>query len=378
MGLTAEQAYAAAKGYTDKAIEGGGGTLDYEVLRNQPSVNGNTLIGNKTSKQLGIQNIFTGTTTEWSELSSSEKAQYTHVCFTDDTSEGGATVIANPTGEATAELTKLQVDDNIYSIPSGEVVADNTGAIEAIVNEYGAKNLLPCTATTATSGNVTFTVNSDGSVTVDTGGAAADANRYINVGIPSLKEGDKIILSGCPNNPDLWQGTQIDINGVTGTEQHGEELHLTVTADMVNQPVRVRIAAGQELSNYTFYPMIRDARIADSTYVPYAMTNRELTPVQQSATGVSLVKIGGLRMLNVQGGVSDITAFQIPSADRPSSFIIGSGFISSDNDRYYRLGCVIVYPDGTVSVLGADNYNTDSQMTTLSSGRFYGSAMWYI
>lgn len=162
--------------------------------------------------------------------------------------------------------------------------------IDAIVNVYGGKNLLPCTATTATSGNVTFTVNSDGSVTVDTGGAAADANRYINVGIPSLKEGDKIILSGCPNDPDLWPGTQIDINGVTGTEQHGEELHLTVTADMVNKPVRVRIAAGQELSNYTFYPMIRDARITDSTYVPYSMTNRQLTERVSDIIGIGTIQ----------------------------------------------------------------------------------------
>ena len=36
-------------------IEGGGGTTDYEQLTNKPKVNGNTLIGNKTSAQLGLQ-----------------------------------------------------------------------------------------------------------------------------------------------------------------------------------------------------------------------------------------------------------------------------------------------------------------------------------
>ena len=44
-------------------IEGGGGTGDYDKLINQPQVNGNTLTGNKTSADLGLQDrtIVTGT-----------------------------------------------------------------------------------------------------------------------------------------------------------------------------------------------------------------------------------------------------------------------------------------------------------------------------
>lgn len=44
-------------------IEGGGGTSDYTQLINKPSVNGTTLIGNKTSADLGLQDrtIVTGT-----------------------------------------------------------------------------------------------------------------------------------------------------------------------------------------------------------------------------------------------------------------------------------------------------------------------------
>ena len=40
---------------------------------------------------------------------------------------GGTEVVANPEGEATTDLTKLQVDDTIYGIPEGtEVVANPT------------------------------------------------------------------------------------------------------------------------------------------------------------------------------------------------------------------------------------------------------------
>jgi len=44
-------------------IQGGGGTSDYDDLTNKPSVNGTTLIGNKTSADLGLQDrtIVTGT-----------------------------------------------------------------------------------------------------------------------------------------------------------------------------------------------------------------------------------------------------------------------------------------------------------------------------
>ena len=47
------ETYALAKAYTDKH-SGGGGTTDYEKLDNLPQVNGHTLIGNKTSAELGL------------------------------------------------------------------------------------------------------------------------------------------------------------------------------------------------------------------------------------------------------------------------------------------------------------------------------------
>ena len=42
----------------------------------------------------------------------------TEYCITKVTNKGGTEVVANPTGSATAELSKLQVGDSVYSIPS--------------------------------------------------------------------------------------------------------------------------------------------------------------------------------------------------------------------------------------------------------------------
>lgn len=48
-----------------KGSGGGGGTSDYEELSNKPSINGNQLIGDKTSAQLGIVETWVGTQAEY-------------------------------------------------------------------------------------------------------------------------------------------------------------------------------------------------------------------------------------------------------------------------------------------------------------------------
>ena len=44
---------------------GGGGTSDYEQLTNKPSINGNQLVGNKTTSQLGINETWVGTQAQY-------------------------------------------------------------------------------------------------------------------------------------------------------------------------------------------------------------------------------------------------------------------------------------------------------------------------
>ena len=52
--------------YLNKIVEnggggGGGGTSDYDQLSNRPQINNNTLTGNKTSSDLGLQDALTET-----------------------------------------------------------------------------------------------------------------------------------------------------------------------------------------------------------------------------------------------------------------------------------------------------------------------------
>lgn len=154
----------------------GEGTVNYEVLENKPQVNGVTLIGNKTTRDLGmIQEI---TQAAYDLLPSADKlnpdkvyyikdaggsgggggggsstlAGLTDVDLTSPTNGqvleydsenqvwknadasggGGTTVVANPSGAATDTLNKLQVGSTIYGVSGGDsysqtVIYTNSG-----------------------------------------------------------------------------------------------------------------------------------------------------------------------------------------------------------------------------------------------------------
>lgn len=54
-----QETLAAAIAYFKSHGGGPGGTNDYEELENLPQINGNEIIGNKTSAELGITSITT-------------------------------------------------------------------------------------------------------------------------------------------------------------------------------------------------------------------------------------------------------------------------------------------------------------------------------
>lgn len=148
--------------------------------------------------------------------------------------------------------------------------------VNDIVNIYGAKNLLPNNAVSKTEGGVTFTVNSDGSITAN-GTATADV--YLNIPYHNFKAG-RYIVNGCPNGGGGSGPYVLFVQKQTApyvvAQDIGNGVTFTLSQDMSLQ-VRCKIWSGQTVSNLTFYPMIRLASITDDTYVPYSMTNKQLT-----------------------------------------------------------------------------------------------------
>lgn len=157
---------------------------------------------------------------------------------------------------------------------------------EAFTNEVatraanGAHNLLPNIATSQVINGVTFTVNSDGSVTanVPANPNAATLSLTTTLKLPA----GTYKLTGCPSGGSTtryyMQGAG-DVDYTTGSAilDTGEGFTFTLTATntlLFNILIRTGFTEGGTI---TFYPIIRLASDTDPTYTPYAKTNRELT-----------------------------------------------------------------------------------------------------
>ena len=127
-------------------------------------------------------------------------------------------------------------------------------------------NLFDNTITTTTNHGVTFTVNPDKSITAV--GTATGGNAYVQQSI-SLPAG-KYYVSGCVGG---WANTyHIIFDNPTGGSayQVNDQVKLEPTENYTSNFI-IRVMSGQKV-NTTFYPMIREQTVTDTTYVPYSST----------------------------------------------------------------------------------------------------------
>ncbi len=209
------------------------------------------------------QKTFLGTTAEWNAKTTAQKIEYDEADITDDL--GGGIVVSTVPAEGDHNPIESEAVWNILND-----VNDNSDAIETIYNKLGSKNLLPNSAVTKTESGITFTVNSDGSVTAN--GTATTGISFVLESAFLLRKGDYILTDGVKN-----QSYYATIkNGGTVIARGRDDGAFTLTDDATLMG-EIWISSGAVLSNVTFYPMVRLAEVKDTTYTPHAMTNRELT-----------------------------------------------------------------------------------------------------
>lgn len=136
----------------------------------------------------------------------------------------------------------------------------------------GAVNMCKNNATTQIINGITFTVNDDGTVTAD-GTATANADLDLN---PGFIEKANVLyrLSGGPSGGSQSTWLLYERNSPNALDT-GDGVLFSRTED-VTASVRIRIYAGQTVSNLIFKPMISVASYSGD-YVPYAKSNKELT-----------------------------------------------------------------------------------------------------
>ena len=215
-----------------------------------------------------------------SALESSVSAIRSELTLKASTSDVTAAVADEAAARQAADTTvynsaaELVTDETAARQSADTELHDAVGAVAAL----GAKNLFPSTAISQTIGGVTFTVNSDGTITANGTKTNSDwfilsENNHLDAGAYTLSDGLPDDTTGCRLiiAPEQSLGAAI-MTTTTGVRTQTK----TFTAAQTGLYYAIRIASGETVNNLTFKPMIRRAEITDSTYVPYAPTNREL------------------------------------------------------------------------------------------------------
>lgn len=214
--------------------------------------------------------------------------------------ENGQISYANISGKPT--LGSAAAKNSTDTLSSGSTDLIESGAVHsaiqtltnqdsAMLNILGAKNVLPNTATTQVINGVTFTVNSDGSVTCS-GTATADTWFKINDLVPITWPDNTYMLSKCPG-VYTWGSVQVQLYDSSNTYLRAyyatpnEDTLIVSSSDAKYIATFIVVTNGKTI-NTTVYPMVRPASIKDDTYVPYTMTNKELTTALNDYCKVTL------------------------------------------------------------------------------------------
>ena len=200
-------------------------------------------------------------------------------------------------------VTKASVKDRSWA----KWIPDNTELFpRSEQNMVGVKNLLTFPyhdGTEKTQNGVTFTVNSDGSIEVDTGeGASTNVAQFYLVTTDDyfsnkLKTGKYIISDGNLKSGDCYIALYYDHNGtvVRKNTSNGDIVfdYDASGTNLIGLSLFVQ-AANLSFDNVVYKPMIRFASDPDDTYVPPAMTNWELTKKKWNNEPILLTSVNDL------------------------------------------------------------------------------------
>lgn len=207
-------------------------------------------------------------------------------------------------------LRKAEIDSSLYHPYNAQSIQNQ---LNAQYNVLGVKNLIPYPYTegSKTVSGVTFTVNSDGSITAN--GTATAGINYPVIPHPSealtFNETTQLILSGCPSGGSSSTyrlntriGNKSDDSYVRNDNDMGSGVSFFVTPNQ-NLAVNIEIINGTTVNNVVFKPMLRLASIKDDTYIPYAKTNKELTDIFLNGAITSILN-GKIQFAHI-----DLTAY---------------------------------------------------------------------
>lgn len=282
---------------------GGGGTTNYNELTNKPRINNVTLSGNRSLDDIGVSQAISdalipvqtaisgkvdkvaGKGLSTNDFTNTDKANLSTALSKANAAAPQSTTYTK-TEVNTALAAKLNiadVDDALSSTSTNPVQNKVIQAPIAQLINTGVKNLLKNTGTTQTIRGVTFTVNDDGTVTVNgTNSSTSAAVFYVNI-LPAATAAsyNDCRLTGCPEGGSTsTYRLAVQLNSGSFTTYASDTGDGATIRNVPSSDCRVGIFVygGATVNNLVFKPMIctLENYVISPGYTPYAPSNREL------------------------------------------------------------------------------------------------------
>lgn len=278
-------------------------------------------------------------------------------------------VITDNADKIDAALTGLQsgIDGKQATLTTEQLAAVNSGITSTDVEQIqtnktnilyntnnGVKNLAKPYGSSDTNNNVTYTYNSDGTISVKSNSATHNQSSK-RVATFTAPYAGKFYINGIPtgaSNDTFFLNITAE-GGINRNIFGDDEVNPTTAGFTYNIDIYVR--ANVEVDT-TFSIMFRPASISDSTYQPFALSNAELTaslipttytvPTGSTQYGVTILsggyfKVGKLCVVNVRitntNAIPNNTYFlyDLPEAVIAEGVVAGSSICALSNKGLY-------------------------------------------
>lgn len=274
--------------------------------------------------------------------------------------------------------------------PTNPIPLVSSGDDGEITAQVSGKNLQPMTATSRTVNGITFTVNSDKSISVS---GTANANADIDIS-GSYGSTDVCVLPG--QYIFAKTGAERSNDAVLlygfGTSQSG---YLTNTNQRVNLDngiswIRLRVNSGKTV-DFTYYPMICLASIADGTYEPYKESQTLAIQTPNDLTGIPVTSGGNYTDENGQQWACDeidfvrgvyvqrcgtINSYDGESIDTP--YISSTGELSAGAEVIYALTEPVETSLTAAEIAAYKALHSNKPVTTILNDGDAGMAVSYV
>lgn len=186
---------------------------------------------------------------------------------------------STPTANSDNPVESKGIKSYVDTAVSGEADARKTAC--NILADAGTKNMFKITSSTTLTNGVRFTVNSDGTVTVNRESSSSSNAIFTMARLQDIGlYGSNLIMSGCPSggSSSTYRMQLFISSEISNVSDYGNGATININqADTIQTSnISIIISSSYSPNNLVFKPMVRHSEITDATYQPYAPTNREL------------------------------------------------------------------------------------------------------